>query len=283
MSVLLEGKWNMKKKRMISIIFTIVICISGCIAYSVYKMEYQNISINRIYSDMKSNLVIHKSANICVISETEHDDIAGYSIGASGVIFEKDDAGYYALTAYHVVNAENTKFLIMTVNDPTLKEYRESHPDMGITSTDEYYKQFPIAEIIYENEESDLAIIYFKSNQDLECATISSVNPQKGDRIVTVGTYSEKMDYFAESYGQVKQNKTITFHTDDGASDNQILKHSAFIAEGFSGSGAWNEDMEIVGMNIGGQRNILGRFSYGAMIPCEQINQCIIESGLFAK
>ena len=270
----------MKKKRTISILFTIIICILGCIAYSVYKIEYQNISINRIYSDMKSNLVIHKSANICVISETEHDDIVGYSIGASGVIFEKDDAGYYALTAYHVVNKENTKFLIMTVNDPTLKEYRESHPDMGITS---YYKQFPIAEVIYKNEESDLAIIYFKSNQDLQCATISSTNPQKGDRIVTVGTYSEKMDYFTESYGQVKQNKTITFHTDDGASDNQILKHSAFVAEGFSGSGAWNEDMEIVGMNIGGQRNIFGRFSYGAMIPCEQINQCIIESGLFAK
>lgn len=232
---------------------------------------------------MRSSLITYKSANICVISETEHDDIARYSIGASGIIFEKDNAGYYALTAYHVVNAENTKFLIMTVNDPTLIEYRESHPNMVITSTDEYYKKFPIAEVIYENEESDLAIIYFKSNQDLECATISSVNPQKGDRIVTVGTYSEKMDYFVESYGQVKQNQTTTFHTDDGISDNQILKHSAFVVEGFSGSGVFNEDMEIVGMNIGGQKNIFEKLSYGAMIPCEQINQCIIESGLFDK
>lgn len=272
----MERKKKMKKKRMMSILCIIVICILGCSAYKIA-------SANKIYSNMKSNLATYKSANICVISETEHDGIAGYSVGASGIIFKKDDAGYYALTACHVVNAKNTKFLIMTINDPTLIEYRESHPNMAITSTDEYYKKFPIAEVIYKNEESDLAIIYFKSNQDLECAMISSVNPQKGDRIVTVGTYSEKMDYFVESYGQVKQNHTTTFHTDDGTSDSQILKHSAFAAEGFSGGGVFNEDMETVGMNIGGQRNIFGRFSYGAMIPCEQINQCMIESGLFAK
>ena len=40
--------------------------------------------------------------------------------------------------------------------------------------------------------------------------------------------------------------------------NNQIFKHSAFVAEGFSG-GVFNGDMKIVGMNIGGQKNIFGK------------------------
>lgn len=264
----------MKKRRIISIVIIFVFLL----VFFIIRM--QNESINRRYSNMKKDLIEYKSANICIISKTEHEGIVGYSVGASGIIFKKDENGYYALTANHVVNKENTEFLIMTVNDPTLLEYRKNHPDVEIVSNDKYYNQFPTAEVVYENEEADLAILYFESDQDLECMSISLDNPRKGDKIIAIGTYSEKMEYFVETCGKIKQTQTSTFHTNDGAMDNKILRHSAFVAEGFSGGGVVNENMELVGMNIGGQKNIFGGFSCGVMIPCEQINKCIVMSGL---
>ena len=169
----------MKKRRIISIVIILVF----------FLIRMQNESINRQYSNMKKDLIEYKSANICIISKTEHEGIVGYSVGASSIIFKKDENGYYALTANHVVNKENTEFLIMTVNDPTLLEYRKNHPDVEIVSNNKYYDQFPTAEVV-------------------------------------------------------------------------------------------NENMELVGVNIGGQKNIFGGFSCGVMIPCEQINKCIVMSGL---
>jgi S1-C subfamily serine protease len=257
-------------------VFLFIIILGGL----GYEIGYQNIAATRVYTDLKNDLEAVKSANICIYTKTTHDDSVAYSVGASGVIFSKDSSGYYALTAYHVVNKKNSEFLVMTVKDPTLIEYRENHPGMKLSSSYEYYDTLSAAQVIYTNEDCDLAIVYFKSEQELKCASIASENPKKGEKIVCVGTYADKLEYFVESYGKVKQNNTSTFHTEDGTSDSQVLRHSAFEVEGFSGSGVFDQNMEIVGMNIGGTKNIFRRFSYGVMIPCEQINECITESGI---
>ena len=203
----------------------------------------------------------------------------GYSAGASGIIIGKDAYGYYALTAAHVVNKEKTKFLIMTAFDPDITEYRKKHPNQ-ITSVEEYYGRFPVAQVVYSNQKEDLAIVHFNTKEELVLAEISQNNPRKNDLIITVGTYSEKMEPFYESIGKIQKDELVPFVTDDQFGESQVIQHSAFTAEGFSGGGVYNREMKLVGMNIGGGTNILGGFTYSVMIPCEQIRNCIVESNI---
>lgn len=272
------------KKKIICIAIAILICALGFIGYAV---GYQKIAQNRRYPDMEKNLDKIEGANICVISKTCHDDMEGYSAGASGFIFAKDDNGYYALTANHVVEkgntqleTENTQFIVMTEKDCTLSEYRKEHPKMKITSPGEYYDKLSKADVVYQNEKCDLAIIHFEYKDDLKCVSIAKNNSKKSDKIVSVGINGDKMEYFVKTYGKVTQSETSVFHTEDNLADNEVQKHSAYETSGFSGGGVFNQDMEIVGMNIGAAVNGFGRFSYGVMIPCEQINECIKESGV---
>ena len=62
------------------------------------------------------------------------------------------------------------------------------------------------------------------------------------------------------------------FETKDGLPASRTLKHNAYEAPGSSGSVALNEDMEIVGINIGGATDAFGRFKFGVMVPCELVN-----------
>ena len=67
-----------------------------------------------VYEDMKaafdqSGLL---SANIGLFSKTEKDGSISYGECGSGVIFRKDGGTYYALTAAHVVSAENAQLLV---------------------------------------------------------------------------------------------------------------------------------------------------------------------------
>ena len=96
--------------------------------------------------------------------------------------------------------------------------------------------------------------------------------------VITVGSYSEKMDYFFVSTGMIDKDELVTFKTNDGNAENRVLQHSAFTTEGFSGGGVYDEDMKLVGINIGGGVDFFGRFKFSVMIPCEQINKCILLS-----
>lgn len=262
----------MRKIRKVMILFACVILFWGC------ANRYDN--ENKSYESMKNEIEKNKSMNICVISASKHDGMWGYSAGASGIVIGKDADGYYALTANHVVNKKKTKFLIMTVFDPDIKEYRKKHPDMKITSVGEYYDRFPVAQVIYTNQNEDLAILYFETKEELAIADISKDNPQKNDLVITVGTYSEKNEKFYESIGKIKKDELVSFVTDDQFGETQVFQHSAFTAEGFSGGGVYNSEMKLVGLNIGGGTNILGGFKYSAMIPCEQIQKCIVDSNI---
>ena len=217
--------------------------------------------------------------NICVISATETDEeLMSYSVGASGIVIGKDQYGYYALTAAHVVDKEKTKFLVRTVYDPDKEEYRKEH-NLRITSQ-EYYDTLAEAQVVYTDQKEDLAIVHFNSEEELSVAEISQENPSKNDLVIAVGTYADKMEYFYESTGKIKSDKLQSFVTDDKFGESQVIRHSTFTAEGFSGCGVYNSEMQLVGMNIGGSTNIFGGFKYSVMIPCQQILKCIEESNL---
>lgn len=263
---------DMGKIKIFLLFILVAALLSGC-------MDKNGSDKELAYNTMKNQINKNKSANICIISAVEHDEIWQYSAGASGVIVGCDQDGYYALTAYHVINKENAKFLIMTVFDEDVKEDRKEHNRITDVIC-EYYNSFPVAKVVYTNEQEDLAIIYFETRIKLEIVSLSEKNPKKDDLVITVGSYSEKMDYFFVSTGMIDKDELVTFKTNDGNAENRVLQHSAFTTEGFSGGGVYDEDMKLVGINIGGGVDFFGRFKFSVMIPCEQINKCIEKSNI---
>ena len=43
--------------------------------------------------------------------------------------------------------------------------------------------------------------------------------------VITVGSYSEKMDYFFVSTGMIDKDELVTFKTNDGNAENRVLQH----------------------------------------------------------
>lgn len=259
-------------KKIIAAVMVIIICIL-CVGFVlIYPSLYENKAKTTVNQELQNSLKKVISANIGVITVTRDDGATGYSAGASGVIFERQDRVYYAITAYHVV-AKKDGCLILTAFEETFREYREKTSGTGHGSVEEYYSRLPKANIEYVSEESDLAIIRFESDQELDVASVSADVPTKKDRIVTVGT--QEGDFFTATYGKILSDKLINFAADDEYSENKVMKHSAYVTYGNSGGAVFDVDMQIIGMNIGGGTDVFGRFRYGAMIPCDQIQKAI--------
>ena len=82
---------------------------------------------------------------------------------------------------------------------------------------------------------------------------------------------------FISTFGIIKSSAPEKYSFNDEQSDNMVLKHNAYEAPGSSGSAVYNEKMELVGINIGGGRDLFGRFRHGVMIPADQIRTCLDE------
>lgn len=226
----------------------------------------------RTNAEMESKFQNIYSANVGIITVTRHDDINAYSAGASGVIISKKDDKYYVLTAYHVVK-DKDKYLIHTIHSETLSEYRENNPNKPKSSLEDYYNKKLEATLEYTCEESDLAIISFKSNDDLAVMPVSDVFPEKSDKIMVIG--NSDGNFFNVTYGKILSNKLKSFETNDGQSKNMVLRHNAYVEEGSSGGAVINDEMKLVGINIGGGTDVFGRFKHGVLIPCDQIQTVI--------
>ena len=271
----------MRKKHKIVLGFIVfaIICVVGIIG--IYPSIYDYQCKNRIYEDMEISVESVMGANIRIIHVygDEEEGYHGYSAGASGVIFGREDDRYYALTAYHVIHVGDVaKNIVATALTPTYDEYKKEHNLSGHVPPTEYYEIMPELIVEYENEESDLAIVSFRSSDEFYTVPIAEKNPLKGKRIVTVGNPDNaEKEYFVRTYGKITSSKETTFKSNDNQMPNQILKHNAYTADGSSGGAVFDEDMKLVGINIGGGVDFLGRYRYGAMIPCEQIRTCVDE------
>lgn len=234
---------------------------------------YENSCRSRFFPDMDAQLSLVENSSICIIHATE--ERAGsvtYSPGAGGVIIHKEHNQYFAITAYHVVKNLDAKHLIMTALTPSMEEFRRG----GNVSALAYYGQLPEAEVVYVHEEYDLAIISFRSSEELSIANRSVCNPVKGDRIAAIGVqYVGGERLFSKNYGYVRSTKPKLFDPNDNQEPTMVLKMNAYSAPGSSGSPVYNEKAELVGMVIGGRTDFLGRFRSGVFIPIEMINTSI--------
>lgn len=223
-------------------------------------------------SIMKSNIVIveHEEKK-----ESEGVIHSSYGIGASGVIFKQDGDMYYALTAYHVVKDYlDAEYFIIPYGAPTYSEYRQQS-DVHVPK-EEYYGQFEKATVILADENYDLAVISFKSDETLNTLSIEDVNPVYNEKIAVIS--NPMGERFLTTFGIIRSKEYYAFESDDEMVATKTMKHNAYIDEGSSGSVVLNHNMDVVGINIGGGTNIYNKFVYGAMVPSELILEFLVEN-----
>lgn len=257
----------MRAKRFLSIILavlTLAVVLSGCAG--------NNDDRNVVYDDMKAaferaNLL---SANIGIFTKVESDGSVSYGECGSGVIFEKKDGVFYALTAAHVVSVENAQLLVFTVNTE-MKTDSIPGIDYNVLSQDTYESMY-IAETVYVSKRDDLAVIRFSADEELSVVEIADADSAKGDRIMCVG--NPENEWFAVSYGKVTSG-IEKFGEAQGFPSN-AMRHNAYIHVGSSGGTAINEQMKLVGITPGASLSLDGKtFKYGVLIPVSEIKICL--------
>lgn len=231
---------------------------------------------NTIYPELQSKITDGVlSANVYIMRQFQEENSIGYSSGFSGVIFKRDNDKYYILTAYHAFYPErNDSLIVLEYKDQTIAEYMNSgNQFMGIT---DYYSQFPLAKVEYYDEKYDLAILSFVSDTKLNAISVSDSNPKYNDKIFSISNpMGEERNKI--TYGKILSKSPVPFGKGNEGLEHNILRHSAYINIGSSGSALLNENLEIVGINLGGSENIFRNFLYGMAIPSEDINEFLEE------
>ena len=67
--------------------------------------------------------------------------------------------------------------------------------------------------------------------------------------------------------GKIISRELSPFGDEEGKLQYPIIKHTAFVSAGSSGSALLNENFEIVGINLGGNENIFQSFISGMAMP----------------
>lgn len=154
------SKKSKKKISIVSIVISAVVCIS--IIGSSFLYDY----ICRTRKNVDFEEIINyevKSSTLYIVSETatisENAESFSYGAGFGGVVFSEADGVYYALTALHAVDNKPAHLYVLSYDDLTYNE-RIAQQEQHIGLRD-YYKTLPIAEVVYSDEEYDLAILKF--------------------------------------------------------------------------------------------------------------------------
>ena len=247
-------------------VLTLALSITGCKG----KNDVRSV----VYEDMKAAFEQADllSANVGIFTKTETDGAVRYGECGSGVIFEKKDGAYYALTAAHVVSAENAQLIVFTVNTE-MKTDDIPGVDYSVLSQETYESMYA-AEAVFVSSRDDLAVIRFTAYEDLSVVEIADADPAKDDRILCVG--NPENEWFAVSYGQITSGME-KFGESTGHPSN-AMKHSAYIQVGSSGGAAFGEDMKLAGITPGASLSPDGKtFYYGVLIPVSEIKLCLDE------
>jgi len=234
-----------------------------------------NQSMNRSFIEKARNEAL--SANIKIIQltyDTGYNSIStSVSAGASGVIFRKEGNTYFALTALHVItenkDVDKTQIVVMGYDDPD--RTKENMGD-GVAN---YYMQFPEVKVEYISDQYDLAVISFTSDKGYTALKLAEDRPKFGDKIVAMSNPFGKRNVITA--GRVGWKKTWQYEDETGKYDYEIITHSAVTSQGSSGSALLNEDLEIVGINLGGNENFFRQFISGMAIPNDQIKAFLKE------
>ncbi len=255
----------MRKKRAAYILISILILLLvSVIAYS-YIYEYTRITESNLdFENRIDNTVM--SSNIKIIVKTENETSENvtsysYSSGMSGVIIKSDGNTYYAVTAYHVVDDPSADYFIELYNSEYIS-------NSGISA---YYHSLPQATIEYVDESLDLAIIKFETMEYLYPIKIADTSPKDSD--IALISNANNLEEFHITYGHITTNSDIDFTYNEYT--KIVFKHNAYSNNGSSGGAVINNRLELVGISLGGSKDLLGNFRHSLALPCNQINEFI--------
>ncbi len=257
-------KNRIKKGSILFLIATIIIIVF----LPTIKLRYNQTMNQDFISNIESKVL---SANIKIIQLTYESGYnstsTGVSAGASGVIFRREGNKYFALTANHVIakreNVDRTEIIAMGFDD---MDFDIDDFGSGVAN---HYKQFPVCTLEHASEKYDLAVISFVSDKEYAVLPLAENIPKYGDQIATMSNpYSERN---AVSAGKIRSRKNWNYEDESGKFIYPIINHTALTSSGSSGSALINEDLEIVGINIGGNENLFRQFVSGMAIPIDQV------------
>lgn len=266
------GMKTNKKLKIYVVAIACIIIMNIMIIFFPDIKAYVNQEVNtELIEKVKSEAL---SANIMFIEldygtdDYQNERIAS-SQGASGVIIHKEEDKYFALTAKHVMEeySDQHKFLVLGHDDLDFKDYlNEGGEYQGL---EDFYQQFPELVLEYSDNKYDLAIVSFISDNEYEILEIAQKSPVSGDKVVAMSNpYGNRNAVTAGKI--IREEESYSFH--DDTTEYFVIKHTALISKGSSGSALLNEDLEIVGINLGGTENGFRKFIFGVAIANDRIH-----------
>ncbi len=268
----------MKKRKIKTLLIIIVIFIFIILLLpSIQLFIYQ--TINKEFIEKVDKYAL--SANIKIVrlqyKNQGNSRFSSVSAGASGVIIGREGNKYYALTAGHVIKEssgiEKTQIIVIGYDQLEFNDYLGKGGEYQ--GAENYYQQFSEAIVEYANEKYDLALIRFDADEDYAVLPISTEIPEYGDTVASMSNPYQKRNIVTA--GKVSSLKPRPFGDESGKMQYPIIKHTAMISEGSSGSALLNQDLEIVGINLGGGENIFRKFMNGRAVPSDRIRAFLNE------
>ena len=268
----------MKNKNAVFIMLSIlVVVIAFVIVKEVIPIVNENNSKNRIFIEFNDKISELEKSIIGIIPKNELEGNTSYAGIGSGVIFEKQANRYYAITALHVVDYENTTFKAFTRNTNFSGEIIRPDNKINFMIPDEkYYSSLLDLTVEYKSETTDLAIVSFTSEKELPVLEFETNNLNIGDKIICIG--HPEGNRYVTTYGYVTSNlKDSSYVTNISKIKiyDKVIEHNAYINHGNSGGAAINENLKLVGINVGGSFTLLKHYKKGYMIPFD-----IVESNI---
>lgn len=269
----------MKRNQKIVLYISIVVFILSISFFLVPMKSFLNQGMNRELMEKVEKHAL--SANIKIIqlkyTSDENSSSTSVSAGASGVIIRKENNKYYALTAEHVIteldNVDKTQIIVMGYND---LDFADSLSKGGkFQGVANYYKQFPQAVVEYSNEKYDLAIISFTADEVYSALPVAVEIPKYGDVVVSMSNPHGKRNII--TVGKIISKKPSHFGDEAGKMQYPIITHTSLLSKGSSGSALLNENLEIVGINLGGNENIFRKYVSGMAMPSNRIHDFLEE------
>lgn len=257
----------MKKIIMLTLIFSLMF-ITGC-----KEKEYFNQELN---SKILDSNIVHST--VLIVKEkmeisNELVTSTTYSSGFSGVIFNKCESKYYIMTSRHSIEEITTEKLYILASDEPRYSELENDQKKGVQK---YYESKSIGHIEYSDPKFDLAIISFHSNLELPIATISKKELVYGEQIATISNpQSKKRNHI--SFGKIISKNPVPFGDNKNSLEYNIIEHDAYISEGSSGSMLINDNLEVIGINLGGTTKQKGKFIKAKAMPSNRILEFINE------
>jgi S1-C subfamily serine protease len=261
-------------------IFILLLVSVAIISVSLPSMKpLYNQTVNREFIEkVESNAL---SANIKIVQLKYTSGVNSSSIavsaGASGVIIRKEGDRYFALTANHVISelddVDKTQIVVLGYDDLDFQDSLNKGEEF--IGTANYYMKFPEITVEYTSEKSDLALISFRSDKTYTPLSLAEDNPEYGDKIASMSNPHGKRNVVTA--GKIGSATFWDFEDESEKVKYSVITHSSVISEGSSGSALLDEDLDIVGINLGGNENRFHQFVSGMAIPNDQIRAFLEE------